>query len=67
MHAHNTRELLFHRCANTDTQRDIISTKGLAPVLDHATRETASGSKPGIDPTKRIPGEGFQSPWPPNG
>jgi 4-hydroxy-3-polyprenylbenzoate decarboxylase len=26
---------------------------------------SASGSKPGIDATKRIPGEGFKRPWPP--
>lgn len=34
-------------------------------VLDHAINETASGSKLGIDATKKIPGEGFQRPWPP--
>jgi 4-hydroxy-3-polyprenylbenzoate decarboxylase len=27
--------------------------------------ETASGSKLGIDATKKIPGEGFKRPWPP--
>ena len=25
----------------------------------------ASGSKPGIDATKKLPGEGFQRSWPP--
>ena len=34
-------------------------------VLDHATIEIASGSKLGIDATKKIPGEGFKRPWPP--
>ena len=34
-------------------------------VLDHATSETASGSKPGLDATKKLPGEGFKRPWPP--
>ncbi len=34
-------------------------------VLDHATREIASGSKLGNDATKKLPGEGFESPWPP--
>ena len=34
-------------------------------VLDHATREIASGSKLGIDATKKLPGEGFKRPWPP--
>jgi 3-polyprenyl-4-hydroxybenzoate decarboxylase len=27
--------------------------------------EIASGSKLGIDATKKIPGEGFERPWPP--
>jgi 4-hydroxy-3-polyprenylbenzoate decarboxylase len=34
-------------------------------VLDHATSETASGSKLGIDATKKLSGEGFKRPWPP--
>ena len=34
-------------------------------VLDHATSEIASGSKLGIDATKKIPGEGFKRAWPP--
>jgi len=34
-------------------------------LLDHATSEIASGSKLGIDATKKIPGEGFKRPWPP--
>jgi 3-polyprenyl-4-hydroxybenzoate decarboxylase len=33
--------------------------------LDHATSEIASGSKLGIDATRKIPGEGFKRPWPP--
>ena len=33
-------------------------------VLDHATSEIASGSKLGIDATKKLPGEGFKRPWP---
>ena len=34
-------------------------------MLNHATSEIASGSKLGIDATKKIPGEGFNRPWPP--
>jgi len=34
-------------------------------VLDHATSEIASGSKLGIDATKKLPGEGFKRAWPP--
>ena len=33
--------------------------------LDHATSQIASGSKLGIDATKKLPGEGFKRPWPP--
>jgi 4-hydroxy-3-polyprenylbenzoate decarboxylase len=62
---HNTSEVLFRLCANTDPQRDSIFTKGPADVLDHATSEMAMGSKLGIDATKKIPGEGFKRAWPP--
>ena len=57
--------MLFHLAANTAPQRDSIFTKGPADVLDHATSEMASGSKLGLDATKKLPGEGFQRPWPP--
>ena len=59
------RDVLFRLCANTDPQRDSIFTKGPSDVLDHATSEIASGSKLGIDATKKIPGEGFKRAWPP--
>ena len=53
-------------CApHTDPQRDSLFTKGPSDVLDHATSEIASGSKLGIDATKKLPGEGFKRPWPP--
>jgi 4-hydroxy-3-polyprenylbenzoate decarboxylase len=65
VNVHNTSEVLFRLCANTDPQRDSIFTKGPADVLDHATPEIAIGSKLGIDATKKLPGEGFKRPWPP--
>jgi len=65
VNVHNTSEVLFHLCANTDPQRDSIFTKGPADVLDHATSEIAIGTKLGIDATKKLPGEGFKRPWPP--
>ena len=34
-------------------------------MLDDASSEIASGSKLGIDATKKLPGEGFKRPWPP--
>ena len=60
---HNTSEVLFRLCANTDPQRDSLFTKGPSDMLDHATSEIASGSKLGIDATKKLPGEGFKRPW----
>jgi 4-hydroxy-3-polyprenylbenzoate decarboxylase len=62
---HNTSEVLFRLCANTDPQRDSIFTKGPADVLDHATSEIAIGTKLGIDATRKLSGEGFKRPWPP--
>ena len=62
---HNTSEVLFRLCANTDPQRDSLFTKGPADVLDHATSEVAMGTKLGIDATRKLPGEGFKRPWPP--
>lgn len=62
---HNTSEVLFHLCANTDPQRDSLLTRGPSDVLDHATPEIGVGSKMGIDATKKLPGEGFRRDWPP--
>lgn len=62
---HNTREVLFRLCANTDPQRDSIFTRGPADVLDHATTQVAIGTKLGIDATRKLAGEGFPRPWPP--
>jgi 4-hydroxy-3-polyprenylbenzoate decarboxylase len=62
---HNTRDVLFRLCANTDPQRDSVFTKGPADVLDHATSEMAIGTKLGVDATQKLPGEGFRRAWPP--
>jgi len=62
---HNTRDVLFRLCANTDPQRDSIFTRGPADVLDHATTQVAIGTKLGIDATRKLAGEGFPRPWPP--
>ncbi len=62
---HNTSEVLFRLCANTDPQRDSLFSRGPADVLDHATSEVAIGSKLGMDATRKLPGEGFRRPWPP--
>ena len=62
---HNTSEVLFHLCANTDPQRDSIFSRGPADALDHATSQFAIGSKMGIDATRKLAGEGFKREWPP--
>jgi 4-hydroxy-3-polyprenylbenzoate decarboxylase len=62
---HDTSQVLFRLCANTDPQRDTVLTRGPADVLDHATPELGSGSKLGFDATKKLPGEGFRRDWPP--
>jgi 4-hydroxy-3-polyprenylbenzoate decarboxylase len=62
---HNTRDVLFRLCANTDPQRDTLFTRGPSDVLDHATSEIGIGSKLGFDATKKLPGEGFRRTWPP--
>ncbi len=62
---HNTSEVLFRLCANTDPQRDSLFSRGPADVLDHATSQIAIGTKLGIDATRKIRGEGFDRPWPP--
>ena len=43
----------------------LTSAATIVDVLDHAMSEIASGSKLGIDATKKLPGEGFKRPWPP--
>lgn len=62
---HNTSEVLFRLCSNTDPQRDTLLTRGPADVLDHATPDIGLGSKMGFDATRKLPGEGFRRPWPP--
>lgn len=65
VNVHNTSDVLFRLCANTEPQRDTIFTKGPADVLDHATSDLAIGTKMGVDATKKLPGEGFKREWPP--
>ena len=62
---HNTSEVLFRLCANTDPGRDTLLTRGPADVLDHATADIAIGGKLGFDATRKLAGEGFKRTWPP--
>ena len=49
---HNTRDVLFRLCANTNPQRDSIFTKGPDDVLDRVTSEIAIGGKLGTGARK---------------
>ena len=51
-------------CANNGPPRDGSFTKGPAGVLDHAASAMVFGSKLGINATRKLPTEGFKSPWP---
>ena len=62
---HDTSQVLFRLCANTDPKRDSIVTRGPSDVLDHATDVIGIGSKMGFDATRKLAGEGFQREWPP--
>ena len=48
-----------------DPRRDCPLPHGPADVLDPATSRIAIGSKSGVDATRKLPGEGFERPWPP--
>ena len=43
----------------------MAATLTLANRHNHEKRDVVIGSKPGIDATKKLPGEGFKRPWPP--
>ena len=61
---HNTSEVLFRLCANTDPQRDTTFIKNPADALDHAPSIPCLGSHMGIDATRKIAAEGYPRPWP---
>ena len=64
VNVHDTSDVLFHLCANTDPQRDSIFTKGPCDSLDHAPTLPNIGSHLGIDATSKLPGEGYTRGWP---
>jgi len=61
---HNTSEVLFRLCANTDPQRDTTFIKNPTDALDHAQTLATMGSHMGIDATRKLPGEGYAREWP---
>src|SRR5271168_1273217 len=61
---HNTSDVLFRLCANTDPQRDSTFIKNPCDALDHAQTEPTIGSHMGIDATRKLPSEGYDRGWP---
>jgi len=61
---HNTSEVLFRLCANTDPQRDSTFIKNPCDALDHAPTLPNIGSHMGLDATRKLPGEGYTRNWP---
>ena len=61
---HNTSEVLFRLCANTDPQRDSTFIKNPCDALDHAQSHPTIGSHMGLDATRKLPGEGYHRQWP---
>jgi len=61
---HNTSEVLFRLCANTDPARDTTVIKNPSDSLDHAPSEQNVGSHMGFDATRKLPGENYHRKWP---
>src|ERR1700737_2715919 len=61
---HNTSEMLFRLCANTDPARDTTVIKNPSDSLDHAPSEQNIGSHMGFDATRKLPGENYHPRWP---
>ena len=61
---HNTSEVLFRLCANTDPQRDSPIIKNPSDSLDHAPTTQNVGSHMGFDATRKLRGEGYPREWP---
>lgn len=61
---HNTSEVLFRLCANTDPGRDSTIIKNPSDSLDHAPSEQNIGSHMGLDATRKLPGENYHRQWP---
>ena len=61
---HNTSEVLFRLCANTDPERDSTIIRNPSDSLDHAPSVQNIGSHMGIDATRKLAGEGYPRTWP---
>ena len=61
---HNTSEVLFRLCANTDPTRDSTIIRNPSDSLDHAPSSQNIGSHMGFDATRKLPGENYHRAWP---
>ena len=61
---HNTSEVLFRLCANTDPQRDSTFIKNPTDALDHAQTVACMGTHMGFDATRKLATEGYARAWP---
>jgi 4-hydroxy-3-polyprenylbenzoate decarboxylase len=61
---HNTSEVLFRLCANTDPERDSTIIRNPSDSLDHAPSAQNIGSHMGLDATRKLAGEGYPRVWP---
>jgi 4-hydroxy-3-polyprenylbenzoate decarboxylase len=61
---HNTSEVLFRLCANTDPERDSTIIRNPSDSLDHAPSAQNVGSHMGLDATRKLVGEGYGRTWP---
>ena len=61
---HNTSEVLFRMCANTDPKRDSTIITNPSDSLDHAPSVQNVGSHMGLDATRKLAGEGHTRGWP---
>ena len=61
---HNTSEVLFRLCSNTDPQRDSTFIKNPTDALDHAQSVACMGTHMGFDATRKLPSEGYTREWP---
>jgi 4-hydroxy-3-polyprenylbenzoate decarboxylase len=61
---HSIDDVMFHVAGNVDPKRDVMMVDGPLDILDHAAPYEGSGSKMGIDATRKWPGEGQVRDWP---
>lgn len=61
---HNTSEVLFRLCSNTDPERDTSVIHNPADALDHAPNLPNKSTHMGFDATRKLASEGYLRTWP---